>query len=190
MSSELPPPSHVRSSADSVHATLACDDDTVRVTSSYEFFRKQIRWCVDTLDHYWALCRSRNNGVWPDQVPRSVRFCLSWLIGTDCTGWTARQIHSWMHRRLGTDGNMGNVMTTVYMQCAYRFDPRQTDEVRLHVPTVLSCSSPPGLMPPCRTCIRPTGRDRGVPSPIVRARVTGASSAKEAKKENCKRINM
>ena len=179
----IPVPSHVRRTAHSVHATMEFEDGTVRMTSSHEFFRKQMRWSAHYVQDYWHGIVHSNNGVWPPEAPMTVRFCLSWLVGVDCTLWTSRQVHSWMHRKLGKDGSP---LATIYMTWAYRPDLRQTNLCRRYVPIVVSAAENTDMrVPPPRTQMRLNIHSRGpIPTTVVRARVTDLPAMEELEKEN------
>ena len=66
------------------------EDDYTRVISSNEFYKKQISWCIETVSSFWEFIRVDRHGVRPTRVNMTIRFCMSWLSGQDCTTWTAR----------------------------------------------------------------------------------------------------
>jgi len=81
-------------------------DSFVRVCSSGSFYKAQIEWSILTVAQYhWRFIRSECLGnPYPDTVPAVVRFCLSWIIGHDCTDckrWPADKFHAWLLEKLG-----------------------------------------------------------------------------------------
>ena len=81
-SKRIPVPA--RRTGHSVFATIAFEDGTVRMTSTHEFFCKQMRWSAHVVQDYWHKVIHTQKGVWPSEVPTTVRFCLTWIVGIDC----------------------------------------------------------------------------------------------------------
>ena len=96
------------------------DDEYTRVVSSNSFYLKQITWCINVVGDYWVHVRSKRNGVWPPRAPMTVRFCISWLSGRDCTTWTAHQVHFWLKHNIGADQASQSL---VYVAWANKMDP-------------------------------------------------------------------
>ena len=178
-SKRIPVPA--RRTGHSVFATIAFEDGTVRMTSTHEFFCKQMRWSAHVVQDYWHKVIHTQKGVWPSEVPTTVRFCLTWIVGIDCTSWTPRQIHGWMNRKLGADGSP---MATVYMTWAYRPDPRPL--TRTYVPMIVSHTNTTDVrLPPPRTRMRLNLSPCGSISPmVVQARVSDLPATEEVQQEN------
>ena len=109
-----------KSTVSPICAVSSLDDDYTRVVSSNAFYLKQITWCMNVVEDYWTfICRKRN-GVWPQQVPMTIRFCLSWLSGRDCTTWTAHQVHFWLKHNVDKRQPSHSL---VYVAWANKMDP-------------------------------------------------------------------
>ena len=77
----------------------------VHVVSTTSFYRAQIDWSTHIVSAYWVrkLEEFGANGFVVNFVPETVRFCLSRIIGSDCTVWSANRIHIWMAQKLGDE---------------------------------------------------------------------------------------
>ena len=70
---------------------MSCvEDDYTCVIFSNQFYKKQISWYIETVRSFWEFIRVDRHGVRPTRVNMTIRFCMSWLSGQDCTTWTAR----------------------------------------------------------------------------------------------------
>ena len=103
-----------------ISAVTCVDDNYTRVISSNAFYLKQISWCIDTVGVYWNHVRIGRRGVWPDRVHMTIRFCISWLLGQDCTGWSAHQVHYWLKHNIGVSTPSHSLM---YVAWSSRMDP-------------------------------------------------------------------
>jgi len=87
-----------------IFAARSSTDDFVRVCSSTSFYKKQIAWSIMTVSRYWHFILINRKCRFPDSVPATVRFCLSWIIGHDCTdpkAWPTDKFHAWLYEKLG-----------------------------------------------------------------------------------------
>ena len=101
-------------------AMCSMDDDLTRVISKTSFYMKQISWCIDTVGKYWSWVLLERRGVWPEKVHMTIRFCISWLLGSDATTWSARKVHHWLQHNVG----VGNVNTSLmYVAWSTKMDP-------------------------------------------------------------------
>ena len=78
----------------------------VRVCSSQTFYIAQIKWSIKTVARYWHVILESTPRVLPKKVPSIVRFCLSWILGTDCVDektWPDVKLHAWLLDKL-SDG--------------------------------------------------------------------------------------
>jgi len=101
-------------------AMTCVEDEYTRVISSNEFYKKQIAWCIETVGSFWEFIRVDRHGVRPTRVNMTVRFCMSWLSGQDCTTWTARQVFRWLQLTVGSDRPAHSLM---YVAWSNRMDP-------------------------------------------------------------------
>jgi len=101
-------------------AVRSVDDAYTRVVSSNAFYLKQISWCIDTVGTYWDYVRVGRRGVWPNEVHMTIRFCISWLLGRDCTTWTAHRVHAWLKQNIGLGTPSHSLM---YIAWSSRMDP-------------------------------------------------------------------
>ena len=101
-------------------AVTCVEDDYTRVISSGEFYKKQVSWCIETVAAYWEFIRVDRHGVCPTQVPMTIRFCMSWLSGLDCTNWVARQVFHWLRKTVGSGKATHSLM---YVAWSNRMDP-------------------------------------------------------------------
>ena len=83
-----------------IHCSRASGNSFVHVCSSAEFYSKQIRWCIETVSEFWSSL-PKDSRLFPEEIPREIRFCLSWILGTDVTEVKSHTIYSWMCRHLG-----------------------------------------------------------------------------------------
>ena len=93
-----------------IYASRARDHNYVRVCSSHTFYIAQIKWSIRTVADYWHGIVDASPRKLPLEVPPVVRFCLSWIIGTDCTDeevWSANKLHAWLCDKLGEVGPKG-----------------------------------------------------------------------------------
>ena len=109
-----------KSKVSPICAVSSLDDEYTRVVSSNSFYLKQVTWCVDVVGDYWAHIRAKRNGVWPSRVPMTIRFCISWLAGRDCTAWTAHQVHFWLKHNIGESPASHSL---VYVAWGNKMDP-------------------------------------------------------------------
>jgi len=103
-----------------VVAVSCVDDNYIRVISRNAFYLAQISWCIDTVGVYWEYVRVGRRGVWPAQVHMTIRFCISWLVGQDCTCWSAHRVHSWLKQHIGVSTPSHSLM---YIAWSSRMDP-------------------------------------------------------------------
>jgi len=109
-----------KSTVSPICAVSSLDDDFTRVVSSNTFYLKQITWSINVVEDYWTFICSKRNGVWPSEVPMTIRFCISWLSGRDCTAWTAHQVHFWLKHNVD---NSQPSSSLVYVAWASKMDP-------------------------------------------------------------------
>ena len=109
-----------KSAVSPICAVSSLDDDYTRVVSSNAFYLKQITWSVTVVEDYWTYICSKRNGVWPSRVPMTIRFCVSWLSGRDCTTWTAHQMHFWLKHNVDKSQPKHSL---VYVAWASKMDP-------------------------------------------------------------------
>jgi len=92
-------------------------ENLVNVISSQRFYLKQMQWCVESINDFWQHIVHVRRGVMPNVVPMSLRFCISWLTGNDCTNWNAREVCGWLQRNAGNGAHqctsLGAITTTV-----------------------------------------------------------------------------
>ena len=105
---------------DRVCAHYQTEDQHVRWISSHSFYIKQMTWCVEEVTSYWRSTMRQYRGRYPYMVPDHIRFCMSWLSGLDCTGWSVRQICIWLNHRLGRGHKFETLM---YMAWIHQSDP-------------------------------------------------------------------
>ena len=83
-----------------IQCSRASGNNFVHVCSSAEFYSKQIRWCIETVSEFWSRL-PKDSRLFPEEIPSSVKFCLSWILGTDVTELKSQTIYSWLCRNLG-----------------------------------------------------------------------------------------
>jgi len=88
-----------------IYANYALRDGLVHMVSSQKFYFKQMQWCMESVSDFWLHIVRVRRGVLPDEVPMSLRFCISWLTGYDCTNWSAREVCGWLQHNIGHDSN-------------------------------------------------------------------------------------
>ena len=120
MPSRRKPKRAVVSDVDRVCAHYQTEDQLVRWISSHSFYLKQMTWCVEEVTHYWRSAMRQHRGRYPYHVPEHIRFCMSWLSGIDCTGWSVRQISIWLNHRLGRGHKFETLM---YLAWIHQNDP-------------------------------------------------------------------
>ena len=98
-----------------VFAKYVLSDGLVRMISTQKFYLKQIEWCVKSVSEFWRHIVRVRHGVWPNVVPMSLRFCISWLNGFDCTDWTARQVCCWLKSNVAVSYTHLTLPTTPYV---------------------------------------------------------------------------
>ena len=101
-------------------AMTCVEDEYTRVISSNEFYKKQICWCIETVSSFWEFIRVDRHGVCPTQVSMTIRFCISWLSGQDCTTWSARRVFRWLQLTVGAGKTAHSLM---YVAWSNRMDP-------------------------------------------------------------------
>ena len=94
---------------DQIEAFYDPADDQVRWISSNEFFIRQMEWCLESVTSYWQW-RVRKALYEPCEIPMTIRFCVSFLSGIDCTGWTVRELLAWFYHRFGRGRKFTSVM--------------------------------------------------------------------------------
>ena len=127
---------------------FACRDGNghnfVRVCSHDAFYIAQIDWSINTVAKYWYTIVSKREHMLPASVPLTVRFCLSWIIGHDCTNtveWPTHKFHSWLHTKLGVYERL----TTSDLEGVFVDDLRDISHRRLseyHSLYVMRCDPP------------------------------------------------
>ena len=83
-----------------IQCSRASSNNFVHVCSSADFYAKQIRWCIETVSNFWTRL-TKNSGLFPQEIPDEIKFCLSWILGTDVTCWKPQLIYSWLCSNLG-----------------------------------------------------------------------------------------
>ena len=163
-------------------AMTCVEDEYTRVISSNEFYKKQISWCIETVSSFWEFIRIDRRGVRPTRVNMTIRFCMSWLSGQDCTAWTASQVFRWLQLTVGSDKAAHSLM---YVAWSNRMDP-----CPVVGPVITLADSPDRApsrlsLPPPRSCSRrgsPSKRKAvaaTVSSPIVSSSVDQVAVAAE-----------
>ena len=87
-----------------IFASRSDTDAFVRVCSSASFYKRQIEWSILTVARYRRFILVNRRCMLPDSIPATVRFCLSWVIGHDCTSpkaWPTDKFHAWLFEKLG-----------------------------------------------------------------------------------------
>ena len=98
-----------------VFAKYVLRDGLVRVISTQKFYVKQMQWSVKCVTDYWRHLNRVRHGVYPDEVPMSLRFCISWITGHDYTDTSAREICGWLNRNMGPTMDGPDAATIMYL---------------------------------------------------------------------------
>ena len=85
---------------DRIHCARACSNDFLHLCSSVEFYSKQMRWSLRTVSNFWVGL-PKHSTLFPQDIPEEIRFCLSWILGSDVTEWPTQKIYSWLCHNLG-----------------------------------------------------------------------------------------
>ena len=97
-----------------ITAYFDADDRKVRWMSSNDFYLRQMKWCVSTVTNFWRDSMRRRRGVWPTNIPLTIRFCMSWLSGIDCTNWSVRHVCRWLTQRLSRGHRFTSMMLIAF----------------------------------------------------------------------------
>ena len=151
-----------------VFAKLVVNDGLVRFVSTQKFYLEQIKWCVKTVSDYWRHLVRHRNGVWPTEVPMTLRFCISWLTGYNHLDWTAREVCSWLQRNIGLSTEGPNAASIAYVTWAHSGDPDVARLPRSHRPVMLAPLHVPIVdLPPAEVLFRPEPPTVGPQSSVV-----------------------
>ena len=85
-----------------IFVAKAVRDNFTRVCASTQFYSKQLEWSIATVCRYWEQTLANPLNV-PLEVEETAAFCLSWIIGTDCTSWSPFKLHIWFRAKLGCE---------------------------------------------------------------------------------------
>ena len=144
------------SAPERVFAKLVVSDGLVRVVSTQPFYLEQIKWCVKTVTDYWRHLVNTRNGVWPEEVPMTLRFCISWLTGYNHLSWSANEVCRWLQRNLGLSTEGPHAASIMYVTWSHRGEPGVARLPRSNRPVMYAPLHIPILdLPPPEVLFRP-----------------------------------